>query len=177
MWPWSTQRKLDQILAQQAVIIAKQNHVLLAQENALKETRSRFDAIDATLRDILLRCSNPGPLRLVITGEDPMADKILFQVVLPPKSAADVVRRELLVSFADGTEDLIELTASDTVTENLKGDQDSDVTLSLVDIDDAGNRSEPSVATFTLQDTVAPPQPGELGIKITGEEVADGSEG
>lgn len=106
-----------------------------------------------------------------------MADKILFQVVLPPKSAADVVRRELLVSFADGTEDLIELAASDTVSETFKGDQDSEVTVSLVDIDDAGNRSEASVATFTLLDSVAPPAPGELGIQVTGEELATGSEG
>jgi hypothetical protein len=170
VWELFNQRKLNKILANQEKILANQ-------EEMKREARLRFDTIDAVLRDILLRCSNPGLLRISITGEDPMADKILFQVVLPPKSAPDVVRRELTVSFADGSQDVIELSADATSSDTLKGDQDSEISVSLVDIDDAGNRSEPSLAAFELLDTVAPPAPGELGLSIVGEETETVSEG
>lgn len=170
MWELFNQRKLNKILANQDKILANQ-------ERMEREARLRFDTIDAVLRDILLRCSNPGLLRISITGEDPMADKILFQVVLPPKSAPDVVRRELTVNFADGSQDVIELAADATSSDTLKGDQDSEISVALVDIDDAGNRSEPSLAAFELLDTVAPPAPGELGLSIVGEETETVSEG
>lgn len=170
MWEFFNQRKLNQILANQEKILANQ-------EVTKREVIARFDAIDAMLRDILLRCSNQGLLRISITGEDPMADKILFQVVLPPKSAPDVVRRELTINFNNGTQDVIELSADATSSDTLKGDQDSEISVALVDIDDAGNRSEPSLAAFELKDVVAPPAPGEIGLSIVGEETETDSEG
>lgn len=177
MWPWSTQRKLDQILSQQTEILARQNYSLWVHKTALEETRSRLDAINATLRGILLRFSRPGPLRLIITGEDIMADKILFHIVLPPKSAADVVARELTVTLAESEPETVVLAADAASSGTFKGDQGTEVNILLVDIDDAGNRSAASGANFILQDTVAPPQPGELSIAVTGEEVANGFEG
>jgi hypothetical protein len=38
------------------------------------------------------------------------------------------------------------------------------VEVSHVDLDAAGNRSQPRVLALTVEDTVAPPQPGEAGI-------------
>ncbi len=89
-----------------------------------------------------------------------------FCVCLPPKSASDVTTRELFVSINDG----------DTVKKNVDGDtlhvdefvgeHGDNVAGYLVDIDGAGNRSEPSLFSFTLLDTIAPPMPGDIGLMV-----------
>ena len=99
-----------------------------------------------------------------------MAGVILFQVVLPPKGADDVVTRELQLSFADGGLLTVNLEPSAETTAVLRGPEGTQVTVSLVDVDDSGNRSEPSVAVFDLVDVIPPPQPGELSLNIVGEE-------
>ena len=99
-----------------------------------------------------------------------MAGVILFQVVLPPKSADDVVNREVKLSFDDGGLLTVNLEPSAETTSVLRGAEGAQVTVSLVDVDDAGNRSEPSVAVFDLVDVIPPPQPGELSLNIVGEE-------
>jgi len=45
----------------------------------------------------------------------------------------------------------------------------AEVFVSLVDIDDAGNRSAAREQTFTVTDTMAPPVPGTIGLEVTGE--------
>jgi hypothetical protein len=99
-----------------------------------------------------------------------MADQIQFKVVLPPPAAADVVKRELLFVDSNGSKSF-ELASNALSSDILSGDQDSQVSVSLVDIDDAGNRSEPSVAKFTLLDKIAPPKPGEMGLVLVGETI------
>ena len=44
------------------------------------------------------------------------------------------------------------------------------VTLTTVVIDDAGNRSEPTVQSFTATDTIAPAKPGEIAVTLLREE-------
>lgn len=161
MWFWksTTQKKLDQILANQQVLLENQKRLL-------RWSQLRFNRIDSLLYDLLLK-SKPGKIYILVTGERAMA--ITFKVVLPPVSAPDVVKRELSVKIGDADPIFTELAADATEVDELEGAQDAEVEVSLVDIDDAGNRSEASVATAVLADTFAPPKPGELGIELTGE--------
>jgi len=94
---------------------------------------------------------------------------ILFDVILPPPGAADVVSRELTIT-RDGADPVLTTVGKEETKVAGKAPQDSVLTLTLVDVDDAGNRSEPRVQTATVSDTFAPAQPGELGIVVTGED-------
>jgi len=123
----------------------------------------------------------PGPLLVIIAGEDQMADKIMFRVVLPAPSAADVVTRELTVDI-NGTVQVLTLAVEDTNPLEFSGDQGAQVSVSLVDIDDFGNRSEAaSMMPQQLADNFAPPAPGDLGFELVGEiaddiiEIAEGA--
>jgi hypothetical protein len=95
---------------------------------------------------------------------------IVFDVLLPPPAAPDVISRELGISISGQPAEVRSLGTADTLITGLKAPQGTTVSLSLVDVDDAGNRSIPSYKTFEALDTIPPPQPGELGITITGEE-------
>lgn len=109
----------------------------------------------------------PGVLEVIQTEKE--NDMLLFDVILPSPGAGDVVKRELTIA-RDGVDPIVLETDGDAAALSSKAPQDSELTLTLVDIDDAGNRSEPRVQTVTLADTIAPPQPGEMGIVVTGEE-------
>ena len=39
----------------------------------------------------------------------------------------------------------------------------------MVDTDASGNASEPRPFSFTLVDSIAPPEPGEVGLVVTGQ--------
>lgn len=94
---------------------------------------------------------------------------LTFILVLPGKSADDVVSRELTVSVG-GADPVMVTLAGDTVnSQEMAGEQGAAISGSLVDIDDAGNRSPARDFSFTLQDTIAPPQPGDVGIVVTSE--------
>jgi len=80
----------------------------------------------------------------------------------------DVVARELSVTVGDSTETKT-VAGSTTDLGEVTVAQDSEVTMSLVDIDDAGNRSEPAVVTFTATDTIPPAKPGEFGVSLLRE--------
>lgn len=115
----------------------------------------------------VLRLKTPGLVFLKVVSEE--GTMLNFVFVLPPKSAADVVNRELVVSV-DGAEPTTANYAGDaTESGEFSGEQDQTVTGTLVDIDDAGNRSEPRPFEFVLVDNLAPAQPGELAIRVTSE--------
>ena len=99
-------------------------------------------------------------------GEDGM---LKFVLELPPKSAADVVSRELRFSVGEQLFEVM-LGAEDVESAEFVGNDNDSVTGTLVDVDDAGNRSEPREFSFVLVDTLPPAQPGEVGLKVTGEE-------
>lgn len=113
-----------------------------------------------------------GPVGYTITSErieKNMADTIKFNVNLPPKAAPDVVSRELTVVVNDGLPDVRTLSADTVVVDGFEGPQDTMVHVSLVDVDDGGNRSEASTVSFILVDLVPPPMPGELGVAVVDE--------
>lgn len=128
--------------------------------------------ISAQLKSIAFRMYRPGFLSISFQGASLMADKILYRILLPEPGARDVVTRELRVATAT-TEEIFVLGPAEVQSDLLRGDQGTTVTVSLVDIDDAGNRSDASEAQFFLADTLPPPKPGELAMVVEGEEPAD----
>jgi hypothetical protein len=113
----------------------------------------------------------PGPIVVHVTKEDLVAmGKMIFSLDLPPASAPDVVTQELTVSIPGADPQVFKLGADQKTVEGLKAERDAQVALSLVDVDGAGNRSPAREQTATIADTIAPPQPGEIAVRITGEE-------
>jgi hypothetical protein len=93
-----------------------------------------------------------------------------FKLVLPAPSAQDVVTREVTVQIA-GQEPTVDTLPGEALEMiGLSGNDGDTVSGSLVDIDDAGNRSESRNFDFVLADTIAPPQPGEVSLIVTSEE-------
>lgn len=95
---------------------------------------------------------------------------LTFVLSLPEKSAADVVSRELSLSINGAEAQVASLSADASKSAEMTGEQGATVTGTLVDIDDAGNRSLPREFSFTLADTIAPPQPGDVGLEVTSEQ-------
>ena len=92
-----------------------------------------------------------------------------FVVTLPPTGAADVLSRELSVTIGANPAVILNPAVGDVESQELSGNDNDAVHLELVDVDDAGNRSAASVLEVILLDTLVPPQPGEMGIRVTGE--------
>jgi len=110
----------------------------------------------------------PGLMRVSVSNEE--RDMLIFDVVLPAVTVSDVVSRELTVAVEGQVPETRSLAGTIDVAVGFKAPQDTNVVLTLVDVDDAGNRSEARVQTVVLADTIAPPLPGELGVNVTGEE-------
>lgn len=113
-----------------------------------------------------LRLKKPGQVKLSIKGENGM---LKFVLDLPSKAAPDVVSRELKV-VVDGNEFFEALDGDAIVSTEYSGVDNASVTGSLVDVDDAGNRSDASEFSYVLVDTIAPPAPGNVGLRVTAEE-------
>ena len=114
----------------------------------------------------VLRLKRPGKVTLSIKGEN---DMLKFVLDLPSKAAPDVVSRELKVVI-DGVETFEALEGDAITSTEYAGADNAVVTGSLVDVDDAGNRSEASEFSYVLVDTIAPPAPGMVGLRVTAEE-------
>lgn len=93
---------------------------------------------------------------------------LVYSIVLPEPGAPDVVKRTLKVTTAGVAQPDVDVTAPGV---ELKFEQGVEVTLALVDTDDAGNESPISESyTFTTADTIAPPQPGLVSLSLVREE-------
>lgn len=105
-----------------------------------------------------------------LIGEDEMG--LIYKVFLPATVDSDVIKRTLKV-VVNGKESLVELPGDckDTLLDPIV--EGSNVALSLMDTDDAGNDSGWSEAlVFSAVDTIVPSTPGMLSVKVTAE-VAD----
>jgi len=100
-----------------------------------------------------------------------MADVLTYRVSVGPVVDADVVTRELsvYVGGADVAREVRAYEPSATDLGDVIVEQGETVELRVVDIDDAGNRSEPAVLTFVAEDTLPPAQPGSLGVTLVSE--------
>lgn len=134
----------------------------------LEETiREGLGEVAKQLRMTRHVCSRPGPLSARITREFDMG--LYFVISLPPIGAADTVTRQLSVAIAGGTA-LVSFPALEAAdSEEYFGEQNDSIEAKLVDIDDVGNRSQPSVLEAVLTDTIAPQTPGALGVRVTRE--------
>ena len=116
----------------------------------------------------ILRLCKPGMVFLTFyKGNDNM---LKFVLTLPTKSAVDVVKREVTVVVDGADPVVVELDGDALETGEFAGADGASVTGALVDVDDSGNRSPAREFTFALVDTFAPPQPGEVGVRVTAEE-------
>ena len=95
---------------------------------------------------------------------------LVYTVSAGPAVDADVTGRQLTVMVNGEVISTVELSGSATDLGEFKVEQNSNVSLSLVDIDDAGNRSQPAVLEFVATDTIPPAQPGSFGVTLAREE-------
>jgi hypothetical protein len=116
--------------------------------------------------------SVPVGLKVVLLGRDAMADVLTYQVSVGPAVDHDVVSREL--SFViDGADPVVASFPGSTTDLGLvSAPQGSSIVLSLVDIDDAGNRSDAATLEFVAADTLPPAVPGAFGVTLVGESPA-----
>lgn len=97
-----------------------------------------------------------------------MADVLTYKLTAAPVVDGDVVVRELRI-VVNGAEPVVrEFAATDSDLGTVDVPQGASVVLKLVDVDDAGNRSEPAVVEFVATDTLPPSQPG-LGVELVAE--------
>lgn len=104
-----------------------------------------------------------------------MADSITYRVSAGAPVSGDVVSR-LVTVVVDAVEQSTTAYDGQSVDlGNITVPQDSNVVVMLVDVDDAGNKSEPASITFVAADTIPPAQPGFLGVTLVGETTGTGS--
>ena len=111
-----------------------------------------------------------GPLEVRFTAEDFAMSQIVFDVLLPALGAPDVVKRRLSLQIGDAEPVLVPVGLQDEAVRGLKAPQGANVTVSLVDVDEAGNESEASVTAFEAKDVIPPVRPEAVDIVIVGEE-------
>lgn len=98
-----------------------------------------------------------------------MADVLSYTVTAALPVDADVVSRMLTIMVNGEDMGTVDVPVDSTELSVFSAPQDAEVALTLVDVDDAGNKSEPAVYSFVATDTIAPAQPGGLGVTLTGE--------
>lgn len=103
-----------------------------------------------------------------------MANVMVYAVSAPAPVDVDVVSRELTVRVNGAEQSVANYAADTTEFDNVEVPQDAEVVVRLVDVDDAGNRSEPAEISFTALDTLAPVAPGGLNVLLVAEkEISD----
>ena len=118
-----------------------------------------------------LAMSNRRPVVWVrLSFMEPTSMALVYTVSAGPAVDADVTGRQLTVMVNGEVLSTVELSGSATDLGEFKVEQNSNVSLSLVDIDDAGNRSQPAVLEFVATDTIPPAQPGSFGVTLAREE-------
>jgi hypothetical protein len=116
----------------------------------------------------VLRLRKPGMVFIRIYSEEGGVMK--FKLVLPAPGAADVVSRKLTVAIGSDTPIEASLDGSALESLEMSAADGAIVAGSLVDVDDAGNASDPSTFSFVITDTIPPPAPGLVGLVITSDE-------
>jgi len=112
----------------------------------------------------------PGAINIRVAAEDRYM--LQFFVGLPAKTEAefDVVSRKLEIDIGGTALEPQTVPVETLEAGPFEGPQDAAVKIHCWNVDDAGNVSE-TASEFegVLLDTFAPPAPGQLGIRVTGE--------
>lgn len=96
-------------------------------------------------------------------------DKFTDRVLLPPVEDSDTESVELTVLVNDALHDVQSLLKTSTDALIFDIPQGASVRLELRNVDDGGNKSEPSVREFQQLDTIPPAQPGEMTVEVVEE--------
>lgn len=102
--------------------------------------------------------------------DDNMA--LVYALAVGATADSDVVERRLTVDVNGEVEKINSYPATAVDLGELSFKQGDSVVLSLVDVDDAGNVSEPAVLAFVAADTIPPQAPGGFAVSLL-REVAD----
>lgn len=102
-----------------------------------------------------------------IRKDNNMALVYEFGCELPLDS--DVVERRLSVVAGDGEPIVKSYPANTSNFGEFSFEENVHVVITLVDVDDAGNVSEPAVASFTTSDTIAPRVPVGFAVSLIKE--------
>jgi len=95
---------------------------------------------------------------------------LVYEITCGAPTDADVVERRLSVTV-NNTLVTVDVHSGDTVKFGEKTfDQGDHVLLSLVDVDDVGNVSEPSIVEFVASDTLPPAPPSIISPILIREE-------
>ena len=100
-------------------------------------------------------------------------ERIFFDVILPepPQQPNDIDHALLVIVNGDQVVREIVVAIDAKTILDLSGPKDAEITLNFHYVDSAGNRSEPSVATFSLKDITLPHPPGKIHVKFKKEKV------
>lgn len=120
-------------------------------------------AIDRLRRALLVpQCLTVLPRRKTVPNQ------LTYAIVAAPPSDADVVERILTVTL-DGEATSKPYPGETSKFDDLTVPQGANVILSLVDVDDAGNRSGAATVSFVATDTIPPSDPSGLGVTLVSE--------
>lgn len=95
---------------------------------------------------------------------------LIYKITAAAPVDADVMERRLSVKVNDTNRDTLLFSSSTTDFGELKVEQSDNVVLTLVDVDDVGNLSNPAILEFTAKDTLPPSEPGSFSISLIREE-------
>ena len=126
------------------------------------------DLLRQLVQAIVFAAYRPQAVRFVVIRE--FEQMLVGKFLLPVPGAKDVVKRVLAFSVNGESSNSFDLAGDSLESEELKVEDGVTIAGSLVDVDDAGNQSLPREFEFVVVDTIAPPQPGEVGFVVTGEE-------
>jgi hypothetical protein len=132
---------------------------------------SLIDAIDRLTAEIRRQSQwlRQPSVRVRLTRQE--STMLVYSVSAAAPIDNDVVERRLTVDVVGSEPTTITFPGDATDLGEIKVEQGATVTLSLVDVDDAGNPSTPAVAgPFEAVDTIAPAKPGEFGVTLVREE-------
>jgi hypothetical protein len=94
---------------------------------------------------------------------------LFYTVSAAAPTDSDVVSRRLAVTVNGVARDSVEFGPTATTFGEFGVTEGDTVTVTLVDIDDAGNESAPASLEFTAADTLPPATP-DLGVTLVREE-------
>ena len=105
-----------------------------------------------------------------------MKELLTYQVTVAAPVDYDVVSRQLTVTVDGVAEGTRTYDGGATDLGSIEVLQNSNVVLTLVDVDDAGNYSEPAVIDFVAADTLRPSTPGAFSVVLVSERPADSTD-
>jgi hypothetical protein len=127
-----------------------------------------FSGIERELKRLVRKQTRPVALRARLSSQE--SSMLIYSVSAAPVVDADVVTRRLSVTVNGEAREPVDFTADATSFGELGFADNDSVVLTLVDIDDAGNSSEPAVFEFVAVDTIPPAAPGDFGVTLLREE-------